>query len=210
MDQKFNLLMGRELQHFGQPQQVVMTMPLLEGLDGVDKMSKSLNNAIGIDEPAEDMFAKLMSISDTLMWRYFDLLSDRSLAQIAAMQAAVDQGENPRNIKVALARELVTRFHDADAAERALKVFEDRFKHHALPDDLEPLEIMVSSDGLEIGYILKQADLVTSTSEAIRMLKQGAVKIDGVAVTDRGLTLPKGSCHIYQVGKRRFAKVKLL
>jgi tyrosyl-tRNA synthetase len=210
-DQKFNLLMGRELQkHFGKPQQVVMTMPLLEGLDGVEKMSKSLNNAIGITEPASEMFAKLMSISDELMWRYFELLSSKSLAEIASLQQAVSEGKNPRDVKVALGQEIVTRFHDASAAEMALKAFEDRFKHHVLPDDLEPIEIMVEPLGLEIGYLLKQADLVTSTSEAMRMLKQGAVRIDGEVVSDRALVMSKGSCHIYQVGKRRFAKVRLL
>jgi tyrosyl-tRNA synthetase len=209
-DQTFNLLMGRELQkHYGQAPQVVMTMPLLEGLDGVEKMSKSLNNAIGIAEAPDDMFAKIMSISDTLMWRYYELLSFKSLAEIASYEQAVAEGKNPRDIKVMLGQEIVTRFHDAAAAESALASFEARFKYHSLPEDLEPMDIVVPEEGLEIGYLLKQADLVTSTSEAMRMLKQGAVKIDGVAVTDRALVMAKGTCHIYQVGKRRFAKVKL-
>lgn len=210
-DQTFNLLMGRELQKtFNQKPQVVMTMPLLEGLDGVDKMSKSLNNAIGITEPADQMFAKLMSISDTLMWRYFELLSFKPIVEIEKLKYAIQEGKNPRDVKVSLALEIVSRFHDEQAAEQALQTFESRFKHGELPDDLELLDITVPDQGLEIGYLLKQADLVTSTSEAMRMLKQGAVKINGEVVTDRGLVLPVGCCHIYQVGKRRFAKVRLV
>ena len=210
-DQTFNLLMGREMQkQHGQAPQVVMTMPLLEGLDGVEKMSKSLGNAVGITEPPETMFAKLMSISDTLMWRYFELLSSRSLQEIEQDKQAVKEGKNPRDIKVALAQEIVTRFHDASAAVQALEAFEARFKRHELPDDLSTLEITLDSDGLEIGYILKQAGLVSSTGEAMRMIKAGAVKIDGEPVSDRSLCMPKDSCHIYQVGKRRFAKIHLL
>ncbi len=209
-DQTFNLLMGREMQkHHGQVPQVVMTLPLLEGLDGVDKMSKSLNNAIGITEPANVMFAKLMSISDALMWRYFDLLSALPLAEIEAHKRSVEEGYNPRDIKVKLAKEIVARFHDAKAASDALDAFEARFKRHELPEDLDVVEIAVEGNGLEIGYILKYANLVTSTGEALRMIKAGAVKIDGEAVSDRSLVMLKDSCHIYQVGKRRFAKIKL-
>ncbi len=209
-DQKFNLLMGRELQkHFGQEPQVVITMPLLEGTDGVDKMSKSLNNAIGITEPPESMFAKIMSINDDIMWRYFELLSFKSLSEVETLKQAVKEGENPRNIKVMLGQELVARFHDDSAAKKALEQFESRFKRHELPDDLVEMEITLQEDTMTIGYLLKEAGLVASTSEAIRMLKQRAVKIDGEAVEDRSLEISKGFTGILQVGKRRFARVKL-
>lgn len=209
-DQKFNLLMGRELQkHFGQEPQVVITMPLLEGTDGVDKMSKSLNNAIGITEPPESMFAKIMSINDDIMWRYFELLSFKSLSELETLKQAVKEGENPRNIKVMLGQELVARFHDDSAAKKALEQFESRFKRHELPDDLVEMEITLQENTMTIGYLLKEAGLVASTSEAIRMLKQRAVKIDGEAVEDRSLEISKGFTGILQVGKRRFARVKL-
>jgi len=209
-DQRFNLLMGRELQkHYGQPPQVVMTLPLLEGLDGVEKMSKSLNNYISIDDTPEIMFAKVMSISDTLMWRYYELLSFQSTASINKLKASIDAGSNPREAKVLLAQELVERFYDQQAAMNALEVFEARFKRHELPDDLETIVINAGSEGMGIGYLLKQARLVSSTSEAFRMIAQGAVRIDGEVISDRHTMMPQGSCHIYQVGKRKFAKVML-
>lgn len=210
-DQKFNLLMGRELQkHFGQKPQVVMTMPLLEGTDGIDKMSKSLNNAIGITEPANTMFGKIMSINDEIMWRYFELLSFKPLLEIDRLKQSVQEGQNPRNIKVMLGQELVGRFHGHDAAKLALEQFESRFKRHELPSDLELIEISLDEDSMAIGYLLKATGLVSSTSDAIRMLKQKAVRIDGEVVEDRGLELKKGMECILQVGKRRFARVKLL
>ena len=210
-DQKFNLLMGRELQkHHQQSPQVVMTMPLLEGTDGVEKMSKSLNNAIGINEPAETMFAKIMSINDEIMWRYFELLSFKPLADIECLKQSVKDGENPRNIKVQLGQELVTRFYDKNAADDALSQFESRFKHHELPTDLETQVLNIEADSIEIGYVLKQLGLVASTSEAIRMLKQRAVRIDGEVVEDRSLQLQRGTTCLLQVGKRRFAKVNIV
>lgn len=207
-DQKFNLLMGRELQkHFGQKPQIVLTMPLLEGLDGVKKMSKSLNNYIGITDEPDEMFGKLMSVSDELMWRYFELLSFRPLTEIAQFKQAVQYGENPRNVKVLLAQEIVARFHNEAQAKQALENFEQRFRHGALPDDLEARELTAVDGSLGILHLLKNAGLVSSTSDAARMIKQGAVKIDGERISDKGLQMAVDSTHIYQVGKRRFAKV---
>lgn len=207
-DQKFNLLVGRELQkHYGQKPQVILTMPILEGLDGVQKMSKSLNNYIGISEPPDDMFGKLMSISDDLMWRYFELLSFRPLGEIEQLRRDVEAGANPRDVKFQLGQEIVTRFHDKAAAESAQANFIARFQKGAMPDEMP--EVMVTAEGGEIGIanLLKEAALVDSTSEAYRMIKQGAVRIDGERISDKGLALGAGSAHVFQVGKRRFARV---
>ena len=209
-DQKFNLLVGRHLQEVhGQEPQVVITMPLLEGTDGHNKMSKSLGNYIGIAEPPQEMFGKIMSISDTLMWRYFELLSFRPLADIAALQQATQQGRNPRDVKFELALELVSRFHDAAAAERAQHDFVARVSEKAVPSDLEPRTLYVGVEGLRLANVLKEAGLATSTSEANRKIDEGAVKIDGAKATDRGLTLPVGADHVFQVGSRRFARLRL-
>jgi tyrosyl-tRNA synthetase len=210
-DQKFNLLMGRELQrHYGQPAQCVLTMPLLEGLDGVNKMSKSLGNYIGVTDSPTDMFGKIMSVSDDLMWRYYDLLSFRSLAQIANFKEEVAQGRNPRDIKVMLAQEIVARFHTQKAAEDALAEFEARFQKGVLPDDMPEISVQ-SSDGLiGIAHLLKQADLVASTSEAIRMVGQGGVKLDGEKVSDKALQIKAGAVVVAQVGKRKFGRVTVL
>ena len=207
-DQKFNLLVGRELQKsFGQEQQVVLTMPLLEGLDGVQKMSKSLNNYIGIDEPAEEMFGKLMSISDELMWRYFELLSFRPMSEIEAFKQQIEAGTNPRDIKFLLCEEIITRFHDQAAADKAKDAFIARFQKGAMPDEMPEIELQASEGQLAIGNLLKEADLVKSTSDAMRMIKQGAVRIDGDRVEDNKLSVAAGTQHVYQVGKRRFARV---
>ena len=210
-DQKFNLLVGRQLQQaFGQNPQIVMTTPLLEGLDGVQKMSKSLGNYIGITEPPGEMFGKIMSISDDLMWRYFEVLSFRSLDDIKSLKESVDDGMNPRDAKFELGQEIVARFHSNAAAEAAKKEFISRFQQGAMPDDM--LELTLKSDGgrLGIAHLLKGAGLASSTSEAFRMVKQGAVKIDGQRVEDRSLQLESGTTHIYQVGKRKFARVTLV
>ncbi len=208
-DQKFNLLMGRELQrHYGFPPQVIMTLPLLEGLDGEKKMSKSLKNYIGIDESADDMFGKLMSVSDDLMWRYIELLTTHSNQVIAGWKASVAEGANPRDIKVDFAKEMVTRFHSAAAAEQAYGNFVARFQQHALPTDL-PLVAMASAAPLPIANLLKDAGLVSSTSEAIRMIKQGGVKIDGEKISDTHLIIALGTEQIYQVGKHKYAKIAL-
>jgi tyrosyl-tRNA synthetase len=207
-DQKFNLLMGRELQrHFGQPAQCVLTMPLLEGLDGVNKMSKSLGNYIGVTDTPQDMFGKLMSVSDDLMWRYLELLSFRSLAQIANFREEVANGRNPRDIKVLLAQEIVARFHTQKAAEDALAEFEARFQKGVLPADMP--EIAVSSAGghIAIANLLKQAGLVASTSEALRMIDQGGVKLDGDKVVDKSLQIKAGAVVVAQVGKRKFGRI---
>jgi tyrosyl-tRNA synthetase len=210
-DQKFNLLVGRQLQEtFGQKPQVVMTMPILEGLDGVQKMSKSLNNYVGIADSADDMFGKLMSISDELMWRYFELLSFRSMTEIKSWAEECKQGANPRNYKVKLAQEIIERFHDKAAAIRALENFEARFQRGAMPDEMEELELKSDGAGYGIANLLKDAGLTESTSEAIRMIKQGAVKIDGEKVSDPKLDIPVGSQHVYQVGKRKFARVEII
>ncbi|NBT34570.1 MAG: tyrosine--tRNA ligase [Betaproteobacteria bacterium] len=206
-DQKFNLLMGRELQRqAGQPSQCILTMPLLEGTDGVEKMSKSKGNVIGITESADEIFGKLMSISDTLMWRYFLLLSERSLPEIEALQADVAAGRNPRDIKVALGQELVTRFHSKAAAQQALERFEARFKQGEIPADLPTQSI--GSGPLGIAAVLKQSGLVPSNAEAFRNIEQGGVRVDGARVDDRALSLPSG-CYVVQVGKRRFARVQI-
>ncbi|MCW8890669.1 MAG: tyrosine--tRNA ligase [Sedimenticola sp.] len=208
-DQKFNLLVGRQLQEiYGQEPQVVLTMPILEGLDGVQKMSKSLGNYIGIADQPDDMFGKIMSISDELMWRYYELLSFKPMSEINALQQRVAEGMNPRDAKVLLAEELIERFHDKSAAAKAHENFVARFQKGAMPDEMPELT-MEAGEGLSIANLLKDAELVSSTSEALRMIKQGAVKIDGEKVSDRNLVLSKGSNHIYQVGKRRFARVIL-
>lgn len=209
-DQKFNLLVGRELQkHYGQKPQCVITMPLLEGLDGVQKMSKSLGNYIGITDAPDEMFGKIMSVSDELMWRYFDLLSFRSQADVAALRKAMEEGRNPRDVKFELALELVARFHDAAAASNAQANFIARFQKHEMPEDLALVEL--KSDVLmSIAYILKAANLVSSTSEAIRMIQQGAVRIDAARVEDPKLTIEFGIEHIYQVGKRKFARIMIV
>ncbi len=203
-DQKFNLLVGRELQKdYGQEPQCILTMPLLEGLDGVDKMSKSKNNYIGITEAPNTMFGKLMSISDTMMWRYYDLLSFRSIADVAAVKAATEGGANPRDAKVALAKEIVTRFHSAQAADDALADFVNRSKG-GIPDDVP--EVAVSGAPLGVAQLLKAAGLCASTSEAMRMIDQGGVRIDGGVVSDKGLQVEAGT-FVMQVGKRKFARV---
>jgi tyrosyl-tRNA synthetase len=209
-DQRFNLLMGRELQKSqGQAQQTVLMMPLLEGLDGVQKMSKSLNNYIGITDAPNDMFGKIMSISDELMWRYYELLSFRPIEEIAAMKASVDAGKNPRDIKVELAQELIARFHNEDDAKTALQDFIQRFQKNAIPDDMPKVNVFLPSEGIIIGNLLKDANLVGSTSDAMRMIKQGAVKIDGEKVNDTRLLLKDKGESVYQVGKRKFARVTL-
>ena len=209
-DQKFNLLVGRELQkHYGQKPQVILTMPILEGLDGVQKMSKSLNNYIGINEPPNEMFGKLMSISDELMWRYFELLSFRPLGEIEQLREDIRQGANPRDIKFQLGQELVARFHDQPAAEAAQASFIARFQKGAMPDDMPELTLTAEEGGIKIANLLKQASLTGSTSDAFRMIKQGAVRIDGERITDKGLSIAAGNTHVFQVGKRRFARVTI-
>jgi len=209
-DQKFNLLVGRQLQEtYGQKPQVVITMPILEGLDGVQKMSKSLGNYIGIHEPANEMFGKIMSISDELMWRYFELLSFRPLVEIEQFKLDIEQGKNPRDIKFLLCEEIVERFHDREAATKAREAFIARFQKGAMPDEMPELEISTSAEGIVIGSLLKEADLVKSTSDAMRMIKQGAVKIDGEKVSDTKLLIQAGTEAVFQVGKRRFARIKL-
>lgn len=207
-DQKFNLLVGRELQRmYGQEQQVVITLPLLEGLDGVNKMSKSLGNYIGITDAPNDMFGKVMSVSDELMWRYFDLLSFRPLSAIKRLRQAVADGFNPRDVKFLLAEELITRFHNKAAAIAAQEDFITRFQKGALPDDLPEVSVETENADLPIANLLKNAGLVESTSEAFRMIQQGGVKIDGTKVEDRNLLISKGTIAVIQVGKRKFAKV---
>lgn len=208
-DQKFNLLVGRRLQEtYGQEPQVVITLPLLEGLDGVRKMSKSLGNYIGITDAPDEMFGKVMSISDELMWRYLELLSFRPMSEIETWRRAVAAGENPRDVKFRLAAELVTRFHDAAAAQRAQDGFIARFRKGAMPDDMPHLVLPPRDGGaLPIANLLKDADLVKSTSEALRQIGQGAVRVDGERIEDRALRFESGSTHVYQVGKRRFARV---
>jgi len=209
-DQKFNLLVGRQLQEsYGQEPQVVMTMPLLEGLDGVNKMSKSLGNYVGITESPEVMFGKIMSISDALMWRWFELLSFRPLDEIAALKAAVAEGRNPMEVKFDLASELVARFHGAAAAERALADFKARFSARAIPADLELRTIFVEPGGIRLPQLLKAGGLAASTSEANRKIEEGAVRIDGTKVSDRGLSFAPGEEHVFQIGSRRIARLKL-
>lgn len=205
-DQKFNLLMGRELQkQAGQEQQVILTTPLLEGLDGVQKMSKSLDNYIGIDDTPDDMFGKIMSISDDLMWRYLELLSFQSIETIADWKVEVENGENPRNIKFRLADEIITRFHSKKAAEKAQKSFINRFAKNQIPDEMDEFEF---DSGIKIANLLKDANLVNSTSDAFRMIKQGAAKIDGKKITNKDLELSQGTA-VYQVGKRKFARITI-
>jgi tyrosyl-tRNA synthetase len=211
-DQRFNLLMGRELQKDeGQRPQTIIMVPLLEGLDGVQKMSKSLGNYIGITDTPGEMFGKVMSISDELMWRYYDLLSFRPIADIAALKQQAADGRNPRDIKIELAKEIIARFHDEAAAVAAEQDFIQRFQKNALPDDIPELTLTLTADSIQIANLLKEAGLVESTSEALRMIKQGAVKLDGeTKVEDSKMEFAKGSCHIFQVGKRKFAKVSLV
>jgi tyrosyl-tRNA synthetase len=209
-DQKFNLLVGRHIQQqYGLEPQLVLTTPLLEGLDGVQKMSKSLDNYIGITEPAGEIFGKVMSISDDLMWRYFELLSFRPLTEIEGLKTAVDDGRNPRDVKFELAEEIVARFHDQAAAEKAKEEFVSRFQKGALPDEIDEISVASKDGGLGIAHLLKEAGLVASTSEAFRMIKQGAVRIDGERVADRETAVEAGSTHVYQVGKRKIARVHL-
>jgi len=207
-DQKFNLLVGRHIQQsFDLERQIVITLPLLEGLDGVQKMSKSYGNYIGITDPAGEMFGKVMSISDDLMWRYFELLSFRPLSEVEALKVAVTGGRNPRDVKFELAEELVTRFHDAASAKAAHAEFVSRFQKGAMPNTIEEVSVESHDGSIGIAHLLKAAGLVSSTSEAFRMIKQGAVKIDGERVENRDTALAAGTCNIYQVGKRKFAKV---
>jgi tyrosyl-tRNA synthetase len=209
-DQRFNLLMGRELQKDqGQKQQTVLMMPLLEGLDGVQKMSKSLNNYIGITDSPTEMFGKVMSISDDLMWRYYDLLSFKPLEEVQSLKDEVANGKNPRDVKIALAQELIARFHTEQDAEAALQDFIQRFQKNAIPDDMPEFEFALEDDGIAIGNLLKQANLVASTSDAMRMIKQGAVKIDGEKVSDTRFKIEQSGEAVYQVGKRKFARITL-
>jgi len=209
-DQKFNLLMGRELQkHYGQPPQCVLTMPLLEGLDGVNKMSKSLGNYIGITESANEIFGKLMSVSDELMWRYIELLSFAPLATVRQWKKEVEGGRNPRDIKVGFAQEIVARFHDKAAADSALAAFEARFKQGEIPDDIPTVTVRAGADGIAIANLLKEAGLTASTSEALRMIAQGGVRLDGEKVSDKALKLVPGTQAVVQVGKRKFARVTI-
>ncbi len=210
-DQKFNLLVGRHLQQvYGQKPQIVLTMPLLEGLDGVNKMSKSLGNYVGITDPPDEMFGKLMSISDELMWRYYDLLSFKSVTEIGRLRKEVQEGRNPRDVKVLLAKEIVERFHGAESAERAHRRFEEVHRNRGVPDDLALEKIRIDGTELGIAHVLKRAGLASSTSEAFRLIDQGAVRLDGERVGDRALVVRAGEPHLYQVGKRRFARIELV
>jgi len=209
-DQKFNLLVGRELQkHYGQPAQCILTMPLLEGLDGVNKMSKSYGNYVGINEPPREIFGKLMSVSDELMWRYFELLSFRSSEVIARFKQEITAGRNPRDVKVLLAQEIVQRFHSRQAAESALVDFEARFRQGAIPEDIAEVRIACGTENMTIAQAMKQAGLTGSTSEALRMIEQGGVRLDGEKVSDRALILKPGTTVVLQVGKRKFARIFL-
>ncbi len=207
-DQKFNLLVGRQLQEsHGQEPQVVITMPILEGLDGVQKMSKSLNNYIGITDAPEEMFGKVMSISDDLMWRYFELLSFRPISEIDGWMREVEKGGNPRDYKIRLAEELVERFHSKEQAAKAFEAFVARFQKGQMPEEMPEFDLPVGNEGCPLANLLKDAQLVSSTSEALRMIKQGAVRIDGARVEDPSLVIEAGMSAVYQVGKRRFARV---
>ncbi len=207
-DQKFNLLVGRELQrHYGQEPQCILTLPLLEGLDGVNKMSKSLDNYIGITEPPNEIFGKLMSISDELMWRYYDLLSFRPEDEIAGLKRECGEGRNPRDAKVALAREIVARFHSQAAAEHAIAEFDARFRGGALPEDMPEVTLATAGAGLPIAQLAKHAGIVESTSEALRLIAQRGLKVDGDVVADKGLVIPAGRTVVVQAGKRKFARV---
>jgi len=210
-DQKFNLLVGRQLQEtFGQKPQTVLTMPILEGLDGVQKMSKSLNNYIGINDAPDEMFGKLMSISDELMWRYFELLSFRPMSEIEGFRGEIGQGKNPRDVKFLLAEEIIARFHDSSAATRARESFIARFQKGAMPEEMPEVTLSADAEAMPIANLLHQAGLVQSTSEALRMIQQGAVRIDGERVEDRKLEIAVGANHVFQVGKRRFARVSVV
>lgn len=210
-DQKFNLLVGRELQRAeGMSPQVILTMPILEGLDGVQKMSKSLNNYIGINDEPKDMFGKIMSVNDDLMWRYFELLSFRPMDEISEFRAKVADGANPRDIKFLLAEELITRFHSLDAAKNAHTDFIQKFQKGAIPDELDVFELTISEEGIAIASLIKEAGLLSSTSEAMRMIKQGAVKIDGNKVEDKGLRFAEAGEFVLQVGKRKFKKIIII
>lgn len=210
-DQRFNLLVGRELQkHYGQAPQCVLTMPLLEGLDGVNKMSKSLGNYIGIYEPPNEIFGKVMSISDDLMWRYYDLLSFRGAEEIKGLREAIVGGRNPRDVKVMLAQELVARFHGQAAAVAALEDFEARFQRNAIPDDIPEVSLPGGVEGVSISTVLKQAGLTASTSEALRMIDQGGVRLNGDKLSEKGLVLKAGEVVVLQVGKRKFARVSVV
>jgi tyrosyl-tRNA synthetase len=207
-DQKFNLLVGRELQrHFGQEPQCILTLPLLEGLDGVNKMSKSLDNYVGITEPPGEMFGKLMSISDTLMWRYYELLSSRSIDEIAQLKAECETGRNPRDAKVSLAEEIVARFHSGEAAKRAQVEFDARFRQGALPENMPEITLHSAGAGLAVPQLAKQAGIVDSTSEALRLIAQRGLKIDGDVVVDKSMTIASGQTVVVQAGKRKFARV---
>ena len=209
-DQKFNLLVGRELQkHYGQPSQCILTMPLLEGLDGANKMSKSLGNYVGIAEPAKEIFGKLMSASDELMWRYIELLSFESLATVETWKKQVAEGRNPREIKVGFAREIVTRFHDAASAERAILDFDARHKAGAIPEEMPELAIAAGGKPMPVALLLKQAGLTASTSDSYRMIEQGGVRVDGERCEDRAQAIASGRTVVLQVGKRKFARVTL-
>ncbi len=210
-DQKFNLLVGRELQrHYGQEPQCILTLPLLEGLDGVNKMSKSLDNYVGITERPNEMFGKLMSISDDLMWRYYELLSFRPLADIAALRRECESGRNPRDAKVALAQEIVARFHSKEAAARAQAEFEARFRGGALPEDMLEVTLQSAGVGLPIAQLAKQAGIVDSTSEALRLIAQRGLRVDGDVVADKGLAIAAGRTVVVQAGKRKFARVRVV
>lgn len=209
-DQKFNLLMGRQLQEqAGQKPQCVLTMPILEGLDGVQKMSKSLNNYIGINDEPKDMFGKIMSISDDLMWRYFELLSFRPMSEIEALKADMEEGKNPRDIKFLLAEEIIARFHSEEAATTAREGFIAQFAKNKIPDDIPEFSFETDDDGYPIANLLKDAGLCSSTSEAIRMIQQGAAKIDGEKITDKSVRVYTGTNCVLQVGKRKFARVSV-
>nr|VFK65882.1 MAG: tyrosyl-tRNA synthetase [Candidatus Kentron sp. UNK]VFK69633.1 MAG: tyrosyl-tRNA synthetase [Candidatus Kentron sp. UNK] len=211
-DQKFNMLVGRQLQSaFGQEPQVVITVPILEGTDGVEKMSKTLDNYIGIHDVPDQMFGKIMSISDQLMWRYFELLSFRPLSEIEKWRAEVQEGANPRDAKVRLALEIVARFYDAAAAERAHRDFVARFQQGAIPDDIPECALTATDgQGIPIATLFKEAGLTAGTSEALRMIRQGAARMDGEKINDRALIIPVGASHVFQVGKRRFARVAVI
>lgn len=210
-DQKFNLLMGRELQkHFGQPPQCVLMMPLLEGLDGVNKMSKSLGNYVGINEPPNEIFGKLMSVSDTLMWKYIELLSFEPLPVVEQWKTDIASGRNPRDIKVGFAQEIVARFHGKPAAEAALADFEARFRQGAMPEDMPEVSVSAPEGKLSIANVIKEAGLTATTSEAIRMIQQGGVRLDGEKVGDKALVLSAGTSGVLQIGKRKFARVTII
>jgi len=210
-DQKFNLLVGRELQrHYGQEPQCILTLPLLEGLDGINKMSKSLDNYVGITEPPQEMFGKLMSISDELMWRYYELLSFRPQEEIAALKRACAEGRNPRDAKVMLAQEIVARFHSRQAADAALAEFDARFRDGALPESMAEVTLRTNGAGLPIAQLAKQAGIVDSTSEALRLIAQRGLRLDGEVVVDKGLVIAAGTTVVVQAGKRKFARVAVL